>query len=186
VPAELSSPIPPGLASLCDASPLAEAEPLHLLAYLAAVPDPRAARGRRHPQPIRAALGAGHDPLAGGFLVPTETTIRRTLGRLDAHALAAAAGDWLVARDRHDHPAPAQRPRQRAVAIDGKPLRGAHPPDGHSRPVHCWRRWSTPAASCWQPAGCLLSQPVTRPAQALVTAALWRRDWPPAFRARRG
>jgi len=45
-------------------------------------------------------------------------------------------GDWLVARDRHDHPAPAQRPRQRAVAIDGKTLRGAHPPDGHSRPVH--------------------------------------------------
>jgi DDE_Tnp_1-associated len=49
VPAELSSPIPPGLASLCDASPLAEAEPPHLLTYLAAVPDPRAARGRRHP-----------------------------------------------------------------------------------------------------------------------------------------
>jgi hypothetical protein len=87
------------------------------------------------PQPIRAALGARHDPLAG-FLVPTEATIRRTLGRLDAHALAAAVGDWLVARDRHDHPAPAQRPRQRAVAIDGKTLRGAHPPDGHSRPVH--------------------------------------------------
>ena len=49
MPAELSSPIPPGLASLCDASPLAEAEPPHLLTYLAAVPDPRAARGRRHP-----------------------------------------------------------------------------------------------------------------------------------------
>jgi hypothetical protein len=75
-------------------------------------------------------------PLVGGFLVPTEATIRRTLGRLDAHALAAAVGDWLVARDRHDHRAPAQRPRQRAVAIDGKTLRGAHPPDGHSRPVH--------------------------------------------------
>jgi hypothetical protein len=78
------------------------------------------------PQPIRAALGARHDPRAGGFLVPTGATIRRTLGRLDADALAAAVGDWLVARDRHDHPAPAQRPRQRAVAIDGKTLRGAH------------------------------------------------------------
>ena len=42
-------PDPPGLASLCDASPLAEAEPPHLLTDLAAVPDPRAARGRRHP-----------------------------------------------------------------------------------------------------------------------------------------
>jgi DDE_Tnp_1-associated len=217
VPAELSSPIPPGLASLCDASPLAEAEPPHLLIYLAAVPDQRAARGRRHPlvailamaaavvltgarsfaaiaewaadtpQPIRAALGGRHDPLAGGFLVPTETTIRRTLGRLDAHALAAAVGDWLVARDRHDHPAPAQRPRQRAVAIDGKTLRG-RPPTRRPQPPRplCWRRWSTPAASCRQPAGCLLSQPVTRPAQALVTAALWGRDSPPAFRARRG
>jgi DDE_Tnp_1-associated len=49
VPVELSSPTPPGLASLCDASPLAEAEPPHLLTYLAAVPDPRAARDRRHP-----------------------------------------------------------------------------------------------------------------------------------------
>ena len=63
------------------------------------------------PQPIRAAPGARHDPLAGGFLVPTETTIRRTPGRLDAHALAAAVGDRLVARDRHDQPRPAQRPR---------------------------------------------------------------------------
>jgi len=53
-------------------------------------------------------------------------------------------------------------------------------------PFTCWRRWSTPAASRWQPAGCLLSQQVTRPAQALVTAALWRRDSPPAFGARRG
>ena len=82
----------------------------------------------------RSAPATTHSP--GGFLVPTETTIRRTLGRLDAHALAAAVGDWLVARDRHDHPAPAQRPRQRAVAIDGKTLRGAHPPDGDGRPVH--------------------------------------------------
>jgi hypothetical protein len=82
----------------------------------------------------RSAPATTHSPAASW--VPTETTIRRTLGRLDAHALAAAAGDWLVARDRHDHPAPAQRPRRRAAAIDGKTPRGAHPPDGHSRPVH--------------------------------------------------
>ena len=98
-----------------------------------------------------------HDRLAGGFQVPTETTIRRTLGQLDSHALAAAVGDWLVARDRHDHPGP--------------------------RSGHGSGRWPSTARRC---AGCLLSQPVTRPAQALVTAVLWGREAPPAFRARRG
>jgi hypothetical protein len=150
---------------LCDASPLAEAEPPHLLTYLAAVPDPRAARGRRHPLVAilamaaaavltgarsfaaiaewaadtpsqsgpRSAPATSHSP-AASWSPPRPPSA--ALGRLDAHAVAAAVGDWLVARDRHDHPAPAQRPRQRAVAIDGKTLRGAHPPDGHSRPVH--------------------------------------------------
>jgi Resolvase, N terminal domain/DDE_Tnp_1-associated len=91
VPAGPSSPIPLGLAPLRDASPLQEAEPSHLLAYLATIPDPRSALGRRHPlvailtlaaaavlagarsyaaiaewatdapQPVRAALGAWRD-----------------------------------------------------------------------------------------------------------------------------
>jgi hypothetical protein len=97
VPVDPSSPIsiPLGLTSLCDADPLQEAEPPYLLAYLAAIPDPRARAGRRHPlvailalaaaavpsgarsfaaiaewaadapQPVRAALGARHDPLTG-------------------------------------------------------------------------------------------------------------------------
>jgi hypothetical protein len=51
---------------------------------------------------FRRGVGAGV-PERRGFLLPTDTTIRRTLGRLDAHALAAAVGDWLVARDRHNH-----------------------------------------------------------------------------------
>ena len=51
-------------------------------------------------------------------MVPTETTIRRTFARLDAEALAAAIGAWLADRDR-----PGQR--RRAVAVDGKTLRGA-------------------------------------------------------------
>jgi len=54
-------------------------------------------------------------------VVPTETTIRRTLARLDAEALAAAIGAWLGDcddRDRHEK-------RRRAVAVDGKTLRGA-------------------------------------------------------------
>jgi hypothetical protein len=94
VPADPSSPIPAALAHLthADPSPLQDADAPHLLAYLAAVPDPRAARGRRHrlvailglaaaavlaggrslaaiaewvadaPQPVRAALGAAATP----------------------------------------------------------------------------------------------------------------------------
>jgi len=172
VPAGPSSPIPPGLAPLRDASPLQEAEPSHLLAYLATIPDPRSALGRRHrlvailalaaaavlagarsfaaiaewttdaPQPIRAALGARRDA-PDHWAVPAEATIRRTLGRLDANALAAAVGAWLADRQRHDRTtgdgaghAQRRRPRQRAVAIDGKTLRGARAAAGVGRPVH--------------------------------------------------
>jgi DDE_Tnp_1-associated len=50
VPADPSSPIPAALAHLthADSRQLPDADAPHLLAYLAAVPDPRAARGRRH------------------------------------------------------------------------------------------------------------------------------------------
>jgi len=169
VPADPSSPIPPGLAPLRGARPLQEAEPSHLLASLAAIPDPRRANGRRHPlvailalaaaavltgarsfaaiaewaadapQPVRAALGARRDA-PDHWAVPTETTIRRTLGRLDAQHLAATVGAWLIAREGHDRAAPQQRPRprRRAVAVDGKTLRGtrAAAPAGDGRPVH--------------------------------------------------
>jgi predicted transposase YbfD/YdcC len=156
VPAKLSSPIPSGLDPLCDADPLQHAETPHLLAYLATIPDPRAPRGRRHPliailavaaaavlagarsvtaiaewaadtpQSVRAALGARHDR-PGHYSVPAETTIRRTLGRLDPQALATAVGAWLGDRDR------LQRQRRRAIAVDGKTLRGAK---HHGRQVH--------------------------------------------------
>ena len=121
-----------------------------MLAYLAAVTDPRARAGRRHPlvailmlaaaavlagarsiaaiaewaaeapQPVRAALGTRRDPRTGRWVwaVPTETTIRRTLARVDPEALAAAIGAWLADRDQ-----PGQH--RRAVAVDGKTLRGA-------------------------------------------------------------
>jgi hypothetical protein len=146
VPADPSSSIPAGLTVLGYADPLRPAETPHLLAYLATITDPRARAGRRHPlaailalaaaavlagarsvtaiaewasdapQPVRAALGTRRDPLAGCWAVPSETTIRRTLARLDAEALAAAIGAWLSDR-------PGQR--RRAVAVDGKTLRGA-------------------------------------------------------------
>jgi predicted transposase YbfD/YdcC len=156
VPAEPSSSIPSGLTVLGQAEPLRPAETPHLLAYLATITDPRARAGRRHPlvailalaaaavlagarslaaiaewaadapQPVRAALGTRRDPLTGRWAVPTETTIRRTLARLDAEALAAAIGGWLADRERSSQ-------RRRAVAVDGKTLRGACR-DG--RPAH--------------------------------------------------
>jgi hypothetical protein len=58
VPADPVSTIPPGLAPLRHASPLQEAEPSHLLAYLATIPDPRSALGRRHPLVAILALAA--------------------------------------------------------------------------------------------------------------------------------
>jgi predicted transposase YbfD/YdcC len=159
VPADPSSSIPSGLTALSHADPLRPAETPHLLAYLATVTDPRTRTGRRHPlvailvlaaaavvagarsiaaiaewaadapQPVRAALGARRDPRTGHWVwaVPSETTIRRTLARLDAEALAAAIGAWLADRDRPD-------PRRRAVAVDGKTLRGAGGAQG--RQVH--------------------------------------------------
>jgi predicted transposase YbfD/YdcC len=81
------------------------------------------------PQPVRAALGARRDA-PDRWVVPAEATIRRTLGRVDPTALAAVLGAWLADRDR-----PAQQPpRWRAVAVDGKTLRGAKGDDG--RQVH--------------------------------------------------
>jgi predicted transposase YbfD/YdcC len=165
VPADPSSPIPAALTHLTHPDPrqLQDADAPHLLAYLATVPDPRAARGRRHPlvailaltaaavlagarsiaaiaewaadapQPIRAALGARRDA-PDHFAVPAEATIRRTLSRLDPDALAGAIGAWLTDRDRAAVAAWAGV--RRAVAVDGKTLRGAHPADGDGRPVH--------------------------------------------------
>jgi hypothetical protein len=112
-----------------------------LLAYLATIADPRARCGRRHllvailalaaaavltgarsmtaiagwaqdtPQPVRAALGARRDG-PDRWVVPTETTIRRTLGRLDGEALAAAIGPWLADRDGHGAAAAGGRGRR--------------------------------------------------------------------------
>jgi DDE_Tnp_1-associated len=87
------------------------------------------------PQPIRAALGARRDA-PDHVAVPAEATIRRTLARLDADALAGAIGVWLADRER-ERPGPAAS-RRRAVAVDGKTLRGARTgtANGDGRPVH--------------------------------------------------
>jgi predicted transposase YbfD/YdcC len=164
VPADPSSSIPSGLTVLGHADPLRPAETPQLLAYLATVTDPRARAGRRHPlvailvlaaaavlagarsiaaiaewaadapQPVRAALGARRDPLTGRWVwaVPSETTIRRTLGRVDPEALAAAIGAWLADRDQPGQPGQ----HRRAVAVDGKTLRGARASGAQGRQAH--------------------------------------------------
>jgi hypothetical protein len=80
---------------------------------------------------VRTALGTRRHPVTGHWVwaVPSETTIRRTLARLDAEALAAAIGAWLADRDH-----PGQQQRRRTVAVDGKTLRGAIGAQG--RQVH--------------------------------------------------
>jgi hypothetical protein len=165
VPADPASPIPAALTQLAHAAArqLHDAEAPHLLVYLAAAPDPRGIRGRRHPlvailavaaaavlagarsiaaiaewaadapPPVRAALGT-RQQAPGCFVVPAEATIRRTLARLDADALASAIGAWLADQQ---PPGPAVGVgRRRAVAVDGKTVRGARTTAGAGRPVH--------------------------------------------------
>jgi predicted transposase YbfD/YdcC len=163
VTADPSSPIPAALAHLAPADPLRPAEAPTLLACLATIPDPRRGAGRRYPlacilalaaatvlsgarslaaiaewaadtpQAVRAALGARRaDP---GTWVPAEATFRRTLARVDPVALAGVLGAWLAA---HDRPGPGPGPDRcpgRAVAVDGKTLRGARRA-GDGRQVH--------------------------------------------------
>jgi DDE family transposase len=116
------------MAQLAHHDPLGDAEVGHLLDYLATISDPRALSGRRHPlvailalaaaavltgarsmaaiaewavdapQAVRAALGARREA-PEYWAVPSEATIRRTLARLDAEALAGVLGAWLADRE---------------------------------------------------------------------------------------
>ncbi len=57
------------------------------------------------------------------FIPPSESTIRRMLQSIDAHALDQKIGAWTASQAEGD-----------AIAVDGKTLRGARGPDG--KPVH--------------------------------------------------
>jgi len=77
------------------------------------------------PSRVLAALGVRYDPLAGCFQPPDEATFRRVLEALDAAALEAAVGSWLAARRPASRPPGGPRgPERRAVAVDGKAVRG--------------------------------------------------------------
>ena len=118
-----------------------------LLPALAAVPDPRRPRGRRHPLPAILALSCaamlagcdsllaiaewGRDPAGGAPLAarlgftrartPCVATLHRVFRRIDAAAFERAVGGWAAAVA-----AAAGRGRTPVgVAVDGKVLRGS-------------------------------------------------------------
>jgi predicted transposase YbfD/YdcC len=88
------------------------------------------------PCQVLASLGVRRHALTGAWQPPGEATVRRVLARIDADALDRAIGAWLAAQQ---PPAaspspPSPRPPRRAVAVDGKTLRGS---GHHGRsPVH--------------------------------------------------
>ncbi|MEP7023298.1 MAG: ISAs1 family transposase [Actinomycetota bacterium] len=126
--------------------------------FLAKVADPRARRGVRHslvsvllvsvaavlagarsftaigewaadaPPEVLGALGVRFDPLTGQFQPPGEATIRRVLESIDAGGLDAAVTSWLASG-----PAP---PGRRAVAVNGKALRGTRHASSDGQATH--------------------------------------------------
>ncbi|MET7391217.1 hypothetical protein ACFYPT_39080 [Streptomyces sp. NPDC005529] len=70
------------------------------------------------PERLLERLGIRVDPLFLRRSWPEETTIRRVLARIDAHALDQAVGAWLAARQQ-------DAGGLRALAVDRKSLRGA-------------------------------------------------------------
>ncbi|WP_179199848.1 ISAs1 family transposase [Streptomyces sp. NRRL B-24572] len=134
MPARSSSPVPAGLGRLATGSLAEPREHPQLLDRLATVPDPRRAKGRRHPLAFVPALAAcavlagaksltaiaeraadapaavltalgGPSREPAGPTAPTEATVRRILQRVDGDALDEAIGAWLAARD-PDRPPP--------------------------------------------------------------------------------
>jgi hypothetical protein len=89
---------------------------------------------RRRPGQILAALGVHRDPWTGAWQPPGEVTVRRVLARVDPDALDRAISTWLAGQQPSPpptRPPPAPRPLRRAVAVDGKTLRGAATTPGH-------------------------------------------------------
>jgi predicted transposase YbfD/YdcC len=147
----------PAAAHAAAVAALAPDQCRSLLCDLAQITDPRQRRGRRHalvgvlgiavcavlagarslaaigewaadaPGQVLAALGVRRDPWTGAFRPPAEATVRRVLARVDPDALDLVIGAWLA----HHQPAPRRPPR--AVAVDGKTLRGS---GHHAAPVH--------------------------------------------------
>jgi predicted transposase YbfD/YdcC len=151
-----------------------------LAEHLARVPDPRDPRGVRHtltslllaavaavlagarsftavgewvedaPPQVLASLGVRRDPLARRFEPPDEATFRRVLEAVDAAALDAAVGSWLAGRVRAAGHGQGHS-RRRAVAVDGKAVRGTRHSSSDGQAVHL-------LAALDQQAGAVLAQ----------------------------
>jgi predicted transposase YbfD/YdcC len=142
MPASPSSLIDPAIGHLVQLAGDAPKEQPGLLGVLARVADPRRRRGVRHRLP--GILGLALCAVVAGArsftaiaewaadadgqtlrmlgvtgAVPSESTFRRTLQRLDADAFDDLAGAWA---QRATMPGPGQR---RVIAVDGKTLRGS-------------------------------------------------------------
>ena len=142
MPAPSSSLIDPAIGHLADLADETAGDSPGLLAVLAGMADPRRRRGVRHKLAVILSL-AVCAVLAGARsftaiaewaadadtetltrlgvtgVVPSESTFRRTLQRLDADAFDDLAGAWAAQRTT---PGPGGR---RVIAVDGKTLRGS-------------------------------------------------------------
>jgi predicted transposase YbfD/YdcC len=151
MPAPPSSPIDPAIGHLVELAADAAKERAGLLGMLARVADPRHRRGVRHRLAVILGLalcavvagarsftaiaewaadadGQTLSMLGVRGVVPSESTFRRTLQRLNADAFDEMAGAWA---QRATRPGPKAR---RVIAVDGKTLRGSAAgtePGGH-------------------------------------------------------
>src|SRR5437667_2187860 len=142
MPASSSSPIDPALGHLAGLAKEAAEDRPGSLAVLAKVTDPRHRRGVRYRLAVILGLAvcavlagarsftaiaewaadADEETLAKLGVtgaVPSESTFRRTLQRLDADAFDELTGQWAAQRT-----APGAQ-RRRVIAVDGKTLRGS-------------------------------------------------------------
>ena len=142
MPAPSSSRIDPVIGHLAELAGGAAGEPPGLLAVLAGMADPRRRRGVRHKLAVILGLAvcavltgarsftaiaewaadADAETLATlgvAGVVPSESTFRRTLQRLDGDAFDDLAGHWAAQRT-----SPGLGGR-RVIAVDGKTLRGS-------------------------------------------------------------
>jgi predicted transposase YbfD/YdcC len=142
MPAPPSSPLDPAFGHLVDLAGDGAGDRAGLLAVLARVADPRHRRGVRHR--LAVILGLALCAVVAGARsftaiaewaadadeqtlrvlgvtgrVPSESTFRRTLQRLDADGFDDLAGAWA---QRATRPGPGAR---RVIAVDGKTLRGS-------------------------------------------------------------
>ena len=104
------------------------------------------------PPHVLASLGVRRDPLTRRSGPPDEATIRRILESVDAAALDAAVGSWLAARlQAADQGQPAGQRLRRALAVDGKAVRGTRHASSDGQAAHL-------LAAADQQAGAVLAQ----------------------------